>query len=287
MRGSIPSPGPKTRAFGGNTSCVELRCDEQLLVFDVGSGARALGEALRARGAPASAELFLSHYHYDHLQGLPFFAPMFDARNRFVIRGPTRAERDVQSILAGQMAPPYFPVTAEEVFLAQVEYRSMAEGDVVDLGEVQVRALELHHPGGALGYRVDFRGHSVVYATDIEHGSPADARLADFARGTDVLIYDAMYTPEEYAGTPGKVGWGHSTWAAAVKAAQAADARTLVLFHHDPERDDAGMRALERKAQRLRPGTLAAREGMTLNVDQAVRAPVRRRAASAAYRRAQ
>lgn len=268
MRGSIPSPGERTRVFGGNTSCVELRCGEQLLVFDLGSGARALGESLRGRGAPARAEVFLSHYHYDHLQGLPFFSPIFDGRNRFVIRGPSRGERDVQAILAGQMVPPYFPVTAEEVFLAQVDYRPVAEGDVVRLGEVEVRGLELNHPGGSLGYRVDFRGHSVVYATDIEHGSPVDARLADFAEGTDILIYDAMYTPEEYAGSPGKVGWGHSTWAAAVAAAEAAQARRLVLFHHDPERDDAGMRALERQAQRLRPGTLAAREGMTLAVDR-------------------
>jgi phosphoribosyl 1,2-cyclic phosphodiesterase len=241
-------------------------CDERLLVFDLGSGARALGEALRAKGVAAEADIFLSHYHYDHLQGLPFFSPMFDARNRFVIRGPTRAQRDVRTILAGQMAPPYFPVTAEEVFLARVEYQPVAEGDVIDLGEVQVRALELHHPGGALGYRVDFRGRSVVYATDIEHGSPADARLAEFANGADVLIYDAMYTPEEYAGPPGKAGWGHSTWEAAVAVAQASNARALVLFHHDPERDDAGMRALERKAQRRRPGTLAAREGLTLEV---------------------
>jgi phosphoribosyl 1,2-cyclic phosphodiesterase len=280
VRGSIPSPGARTRAFGGNTSCVELRCGDQLLFFDLGSGARALGESLRGRGTPASANVFLSHYHYDHLQGLPFFSPMFDARNRFIIRGPTRGERDVQAILAGQMAPPYFPVTAEEVFLAHVDYQPMAEGDVVDLGEVQVHGLELHHPGGSLGYRVDYRGHSVVYATDIEHGSAVDGRLADFARGTDVLIYDAMYTPEEYAGPSGKVGWGHSTWAAAVAAAQAANARRLVLFHHDPERDDAAMRTIERKAQRLRPGTLAAREGLTLDVDQPSRAPaVPRRAA--------
>ena len=247
-----------------------------MLVFDLGSGARALGEALRLRGTPARADLFLSHYHYDHLQGLPFFSPMFDGRNSFVIRGPTRGQRDVQSILAGQMAPPYFPVTAEDVFLARVEYRPVAEGELVDLGDVRVRALELHHPGGALGYRVDFAGHSVVY-TDIEHGSPVDARLADFARGTDVLIYDAMYTPEEYAGSPGKVGWGHSTWEAAVQAAQAADAETLVLFHHDPERDDVALRALERRAQRKRPGTLAAREGMTLSVGPSVRSAARRR----------
>jgi phosphoribosyl 1,2-cyclic phosphodiesterase len=274
VRGSIPSPGGRTRAFGGNTSCVEVCCGEQRLIFDLGSGARALGEMLRAHGEPASASVFLSHYHYDHLQGLPFFSPMFDARNRFVIRGPTRDGRDVQAILAGQMTPPYFPVTADEVFRARVDYQTMAEGDVVDLGEVQVRALELHHPGGSLGYRVDYRGHSFVYATDIEHGSPVDARLAEFAQGTDVLVYDAMYTAEEYAGPPGKVGWGHSTSAAAVAVAKAANARTLVLFHHDPERDDAGMRALERKAQRQRPGSVAAREGMTLDVDTAAR-PIR------------
>jgi phosphoribosyl 1,2-cyclic phosphodiesterase len=238
-----------------------------LLVFDLGSGARALGEDLRGRQEPASAAVFLSHYHYDHLQGLPFFSPMFDARSHFVIRGPTRGERGVQAILAGQMAPPYFPVTAEDVFLAGVEYQPMAEGDVVNLGEVQVRALELHHPGGSLGYRVDYRGRSFVYATDIEHGSTADARLANFAQGTDVLVYDAMYTPEEYAGPPGKVGWGHSTWVAAVAAAEAANAGMLVLFHHDPERDDVAVRALERKAQRLRPGTVAAREGLMLDLD--------------------
>jgi phosphoribosyl 1,2-cyclic phosphodiesterase len=281
VRGSIPSPGARTRLFGGNTSCVELRCGEQLLIFDLGSGARALGESLRVRGTPAAAEIFLSHYHYDHLQGLPFFAPMFDARNRFIIHGPTRGERDVRAILAGQMAPPYFPVTAEEVFRAHVEYQPMAEGDVVQLGEVQVRALELHHPGGSLGYRVDFRGHSFVYATDIEHGSAVDGRLAEFAQGTDVLVYDAMYTPEEYVGPPGKVGWGHSTWAAAVSTAQAAHARTLVLFHHDPERNDAAMRTVERKAQRLLQGTVAAREGMTLAIGEPARAAARPRRAAA------
>ncbi len=248
-----------------------MRCGERVLVFDLGSGARALGESLRAQGTPSSADLFVSHYHYDHLQGLPFFTPMFDARNHFVIRGPTRAERDVRSILAGQMAPPYFPVTAEEVFLARVEYRPVAEGDVVALGEAQVRALELHHPGGSLGYRIDFQGHSVVYATDIEHGSQVDARLADFARAADILIYDAMYTPEEYLGPPGQLGWGHSTWTAAVAAAKAANARRLVLFHHDPERDDAAMRALEHKARRQLPGTVAAREGLTLHLEQGAR----------------
>ena len=289
MRGSIPSPGARTRAFGGNTSCVELRCGEQLLIFDLGSGARALGEMLRARGEPASAAIFLSHYHYDHLQGLPFFSPMFDARNHFIIRGPTRGERDVQAILAGQMTPPYFPVTADEVFRARVEYQPIADGDVVELGDVQVRALELHHPGGSLGYRVDYRGQSFVYATDIEHGSAVDGRLAVFAQGADVLVYDAMYTPEEYAGPPGKVGWGHSTWAAAVALAKAANVRTLVLFHHDPERDDISMRLLERKAQRLFPGTVAAREGLPLDVDspaRAVRPPRRARSRRAPARKA-
>ncbi|HMK72876.1 MAG TPA: MBL fold metallo-hydrolase [Myxococcaceae bacterium] len=270
MRGSIPAPGPLTRRHGGNTSCVELRCGEQRLIFDVGSGARALGETLRDRGG-LEAEIFLSHYHYDHLQGLPFFAPMFDARNRFRVHGPTRGGREVGTILAGQMVPPYFPVTAEEVFLAQVDYRPVAESDVVELGDVRVRALELHHPGGALGYRVDFRGGSVVYATDIEHGSPADGRLAGFAEGADLLIYDAMYTPEEYEGPPGKAGWGHSTWEAGAALARAAGAGQLVLFHHDPARDDLALAALERRARRHWARTLAAREGLTLSVGGARR----------------
>ncbi|MBI3183540.1 MAG: MBL fold metallo-hydrolase [Myxococcales bacterium] len=265
VRGSIPAPGAKTSRYGGNTPCVEVRCGDELLIFDLGSGARLLGDS---HPRPLRASVFLSHYHWDHLQGLPFFSPMFDPRNQFVVYGPTRNGQTVQQILSGQMRQPYFPVSAEAVFRASVDYRPFAEGQQVQVGEAVVRALELNHPGGNLGYRVDYRQHSVVYATDIEHGSESDERLVEFARGTDVLIYDAMYTDDEYFGRvgPPKTGWGHSTWRGAVDAAQRTGAKTLVLFHHEPTRDDEWLDRVTRMVKRHLPGTVAARESLVIQL---------------------
>ncbi len=270
VRGSIPAPGAQTRRYGGNTPCVEMRFGDELLLFDLGSGARQFGETQIAQsdGKPLRATIFMSHYHYDHLQGLPFFTPIFNPSNAFVLYGPSRNGQSVKEILAGQMVPPYFPVTAEMVFRAQVDYRPFEEGQRLELGEAVVTALELNHPGGNLGYRVDYKGKSVVYATDVEHGSEVDARLAEFAKGADLLIYDAMYTEDEYLGRAGppRTGWGHSTWNAAVQAAERAGAKTLVLFHHDPAHDDAEMERILRAARKLRPEAIAAREQQTLVV---------------------
>ena len=268
VRGSLPSPGPATQRYGGNTPCLEVRCGEQRLVFDLGSGARALGDAMVAEGAPVQASIFLSHYHYDHLQGLPFFVPIFDPRNRFNVFGADRDGRTVRQVVEGQMVAPYFPVTAQEVFRAGLEYARVGEDAPVQLGDVRVRALELNHPGGNLGYRVEHAGRVLVYATDVEHGEGMDQRLAEFARGADVLIYDAMYTEDEYRGVKGppKLGWGHSTWQAAIKAADAAGAKTLVLFHHDPKRDDAGVDRMLRQVRRHRPEAVAAAEALVLSI---------------------
>lgn len=265
VRGSIPAPGKQTKRYGGNTPCVEVRCGAERMIFDLGSGVRALGEAYPA---PLRASIFLSHYHYDHLQGMPFFTPMFNPQNEFTLYGPTRNGMSVKEILSGQMVQPYFPVTAEMVFRAKVNYHPMGEGEKVLIGEATVSAMELNHPGGNLGYRVDYKGKSLVYATDIEHGSDVDDRLAEFARGTDVLIYDAMYTEDEYLGRSGspKTGWGHSTWQASVKAADKCKAKKLVLFHHDPTRDDAGMEKLLRDVRKHRPEAIAARELLVLKL---------------------
>lgn len=265
MRGSIPSPGARTSRFGGNTSCVEVRCGEEILIFDLGSGVRSLGETLKA---PAKATIFISHYHYDHLQGLPFFTPMFNPQNQFTLYGAPRNGTSVKEILGGQMQQPYFPVTAEMVFRANVTYRDIREGDEVKVGDAVVRALELHHPGGTLGYRIDYKGRSVVYATDIEHGSAVDEKLAAFARGTDLLIYDAQYTEDEYLGKSGppKTGWGHSTWQASVTAANRAKAKKLVLFHHEPTRADDELEKMLRRVRKQRPEATAARETETLFV---------------------
>lgn len=265
VRGSVPSPGPDTAKYGGNTPCIEVRMGAELTIFDVGTGVRALGDA--ANG-PLTGTIFISHYHYDHLQGLPFFNPMFDPRSRFTIRGPTREGRTVQTIIERQMQQPFFPVTADVVFRAQLDYEPFAAGDRVSVGNGVVTALETNHPGGNLAYRVDVGDKAFVYATDTEHGTARDDALIEFARGADVLVYDAMYTDDEYAGVYGnpKAGWGHSTWQTAVKVADEAEASTLVLFHHEPTRTDASLDALMKQVRKARKQTVAAREGLRLTL---------------------
>jgi phosphoribosyl 1,2-cyclic phosphodiesterase len=245
-----------------------MRVGEELLVFDLGTGARPLGDDLLTRGKPVEASVFLSHYHYDHLQGLPFFTPIFMAQNAFTFYGSPRNGQSVKEILAGQMTQPYFPVTAEGVFRARLTYRDIQPGEVLRIGSAEVKTVELNHPGGNLGYRVECDGRSVVYATDIEHGSDTDERFYKFAKGADLLIYDSMYTEDEYCGRAGppRTGWGHSTWQAAVQAANESKAKKLVLFHHDPSRDDAGMNRLVRQVRKHRPEAIAAQEDMLLKV---------------------
>jgi phosphoribosyl 1,2-cyclic phosphodiesterase len=266
VRGSVPAPGPSTTRYGGNTACVEVKCGDELLIFDLGTGVRALGEQLGSDGL--KAHVFVSHYHYDHLQGLPFFTPMFDPRSRFTFYGPTRLGRTVQDVIVGQMQQPYFPVTAEMVFRAQVTYRPFAEGDRLQLGEAVVTALEVNHPGGNLAYRVDYRGRSVVYATDCEHGSDRDAKLEAFSQGADLVIYDAMYSEDEYMGRVGspKIGWGHSTWQNAIRLADNASVKKLCLFHHDPTRTDRDLEAVLRQVRRQRPDAFGAREGQIVSL---------------------
>jgi phosphoribosyl 1,2-cyclic phosphodiesterase len=268
VRGSIPSPGPRTQRYGGNTPCVEMRCGDELLIFDLGTGVRELGDALVATGQPVRGSIFLSHYHYDHLQGLPFFTPIFIPKHTFTVYGAPREGKSVKEVLAGQMVQPYFPVTAEQTFRAQVTYRDLGSKQVLELGPARVHTLDLNHPGGNLGYRVECGGKSVVYATDVEHGSAKDPELVEFARNADVLILDAMYTEDEYRGRAGaaKIGWGHSTWMSAVETANASGAKQLVLFHHDPTRDDAGMDRFVEEVRKHRPEVIAAIESQVLKL---------------------
>jgi phosphoribosyl 1,2-cyclic phosphodiesterase len=240
-----------------------VRCGSRLIVLDAGSGMRALGDRLLEGKGPVQADVLLSHYHYDHLQGLPFFTPLFEPRNRFTFHGPRREGRSVQDVLEGQMVPPYFPVTLDEVARAGLEFRTLEPGTPFWLGEVRVSSAELDHPGGNLGYRLEYRSRSLVYATDVEHTDRPAEVLVELARGADVLLHDAMYTAPEYSA---RRGWGHSTWAGAVATAQAAGVKRLVLFHHDPGRDDRGLDAVVRSVRRRWPNALAAREGLTLRL---------------------
>lgn len=270
VRGSIPSPGKRTTGVGGNTSCVEVRAGDQILVFDMGTGLRSLGEALvqEKAGGPIEATIFVSHYHWDHIQGLPFFGPGFAPRNRFSLYGPSRNGEGIREVLSRQMVAPYFPVPLEAL-RAKLTFKQIRSGGKVKLGAATVTARELFHPGGVFSYRVDLGRKSVVYATDFEHGTAADADLVEFARGADCLIIDAQYTPDEYAGKNGlsRVGWGHSTWREAAAFAEAAGVKTLALFHHDPTRSDAGVGELARLAAKGFSGTtMAARENDVLEL---------------------
>lgn len=280
VRGSIATPGPQTAGVGGNTSSVEVRCGDAVLVLDAGTGARALGDRLAREGVRDVALLF-SHLHWDHIQGLPFFAPAWIPGTQLVIHGAASTSTPGLSLresIARQMMPPHFPVRLEDM-RADLAFAEIEPGRSARLagGEVTLRASRLNHPGGVLGWRIEHAGRSVVYATDTEHYACPDPHLVALARGADVLIYDAMYTEDEYAGRigPSKVGWGHSTWEAGVAVADAAGVGQLVLFHHDPTRDDDAVRALEREAAARRAGTIAAREGMAIEL-----APIARREAA-------
>ena len=266
VRGSIASPGPSTLATGGNTSCVEIRSGGEIIIFDLGTGLRPLGLALATTG-PVKTHLFLSHYHWDHIAGLPFFAPAYDPRSELSIYGATRRGKGVRQILSAQMIDPYFPVSLGE-FNARLRFVPLEDGGRARVGNVELRAAELNHPGGALGFRLEHGGKSMVYATDFEHGTDADDRLVELARDTDLLIFDAQYTPAEYSaeGPLSKRGWGHSTYAVGAVIARRAGAKQLALFHHAPDRDDAGIDRLAASARKLYPGAFAAREGMTIEL---------------------
>jgi phosphoribosyl 1,2-cyclic phosphodiesterase len=238
---------------------VEVTAGDTRIVLDAGSGLRNLGDALVARG-PTETTILLSHLHWDHIQGLPFFVPIYIPGNRVeVISGPNGV-MPLEAALRRQMCAPFFPVELDEVS-TQLKASEVRGGQPFRVGPMRVVAAKLNHPDPVYGFRIELGAHSVVYATDTEHYACVDPALRKLATGADILIYDAQYTPEEY---PGKVGWGHSTWAAGVELAKAAGVKQLVLFHHDPRRSDAQVAELEARARAQFAGTVAAREGAIL-----------------------
>ena len=278
VRGSIASPGPETMQVGGNTRCVEVRCGETRIILDAGTGIRKLGDALLAAPGDIEATLLLSHQHWDHIQGLPFFVPAYLPRTRLSIIGGTNGVMSLGDTLAHQMRAPVFPVRLDELG-ARIGLREVRHGETFAVGEAAVRVAKLNHPGGVHAFRIDHDGRSVVYATDTEHYACVDPALLALADGADVLIYDSQYTPEEYGGKVGrsKVGWGHSTYVAGAELARAASVGEYVLFHHDPRRTDAGVLEIEGLARALFPRSTAAREGTRIELvgvsgDRAVKA---------------
>jgi phosphoribosyl 1,2-cyclic phosphodiesterase len=271
VRGSVAAPGPETAQAGGNTSSVELRCGDTRILLDAGTGLMKLGDRLLADGVD-EASILLSHLHWDHIQGLPFFAPLYRPETRLTVMGQRAEHASLRDVLARQMSSPVFPVRLDELGL-RLETRELKSGERFGVGPVAVTAQKLNHPGGVLAYRIEYQGASVVYATDTEHYACVDPALAKLAERADVLIYDSQYTPEEYRGErgPSRVGWGHSTFEEGAALARVAGVGRYLLFHHDPRRTDGALAEIEARAQALFPAALAAREGMTIEIDATAR----------------
>lgn len=275
-RGGLPTPGDRYARYGGNTSCVEVRCGPHCVILDAGSGLRELGAA---PDIVDDADILLSHTHFDHICGLPFFRPIYDPAARLRIWAGHLPPGRIESALLLSWQAPLMPDLLP-AFRARLDFHDFAPPAAWPLRPgLEVATAPLRHPGGSTGYRLAWEGAVLCYLTDTEHPPDGlDPRLRDFVAGADVLIYDASYTDAEYAS---HVGWGHSTWRAAIRLADAASVARLVLFHHDPDHDDAAMDAILAAAAERRPGTIAAREGQSMTI--AGRPPFSPRAAGAPH----
>ena len=262
-RGTVPTPTAGLLLFGGNTSCVavDMGADGHL-ILDCGSGVRLLGNELAGDERSVKRfHVFFSHYHFDHIEGLPLFHPLYDQESEFTFYGLASCGMTVREILENLVRPPYFPVTFADM-PSRRTYVAL-DGSSQRVGEVAVCSLPLNHPDGCLSFRLERNGRRIVYATDHEHGDAAtDGALLEFANGADYLIYDATYMPHEYEKL--RRGWGHSTWFAAVQTAIKARVKNLVLFHHHPEHTDVELTRILEVARAEFPATHIAREGLEL-----------------------
>jgi phosphoribosyl 1,2-cyclic phosphodiesterase len=268
VRGSTPTPQAENMRYGGNTSCVEVRVGEQLYIFDCGTGFRVLGQQLQdefgEKKHPLSAHVFVSHFHWDHIQGIPFFRPLYDrADSQFLFHCSSRT-RSLKQVMDEQMASPYFPVNLSQM-QAQQKFYDIDSGRLNLADGVQIQTSWLNHPQGCMGFRMETKDGVLVYATDNEPGDAAfDKSVRKLAEGADVLIYDAQYLPEEYAAE--KRGWGHSHWREAVNVVMESGAKELVLFHHDPDHTDVVIDKIVHDARNYYPKVRAAAEGMEIRI---------------------
>jgi len=261
VRGSIAVPAYDFLECGGNTACIEVRIGDSVLIIDAGTGIRNLGLELQRElvGSKLPIHLFLTHFHWDHIQGLPFFAPLYspDCEVKFYSTHPASKLRE---LLEGEMSQPYFPVDFD-LLPAKRAFVDLTTAPL-RLGDIRVHPFPMNHPQGATGYRIEAAGRVITHASDLEHGHPElDRTLQDHAKESDVLIYDAQFTPEEY---PSRKGWGHSTWAEATRVARESNVKRLILFHHDPGHDDATMREILDQARRAFANTYVAQEGVEI-----------------------
>ena len=263
-RGSIPVCEKEFQEFGGNTTCLLVTIGENIpFILDAGSGIRNLGKDLLKAPEFKESEIYLSfsHFHWDHIQGFPFFNPAYHSTRRITISaiGTGRSATDLRGIFETQMGETYFPIPLEKMG-AQFTFLQ-SEENVLALEGATVTVLKHNHPGGAYSYRIDDGDSILVFCTDIEHGDSIDERVVALAQGADVLIHDSQYTPEELVR---KKGWGHSSWEQAIEVAEKAGVNQLILTHHDPDHNDEFLAKVEKNCQARFPNSLLAREKMEI-----------------------
>jgi phosphoribosyl 1,2-cyclic phosphodiesterase len=276
VRGSTPTVDPATWRYGGNTPCLELIApDGSHIILDCGTGIRTLGNRWgngESNGEPRPEEthILVTHYHWDHIQGLPFFSPMYVEKNQFQFysfRSKFLGRDSLRQVFETQMALPYFPVDFSAMS-ARRKFREIEGGESFSIGENKVHARWLNHPQGCLGFRIETSAGVVVYATDNEPGDPKlDKSLRELAAGADIFINDAQFTPQQLAGS--RKGWGHSTWKEGVKVAREVGAKALVLFHHDPDSTDRVVDGILHHARDEFDSVFAASEGMVITLGAA------------------
>ncbi|MBI3785108.1 MAG: MBL fold metallo-hydrolase [Deltaproteobacteria bacterium] len=271
VRGSHPVPGKSTLRFGGNSSCVAVEADGQVLAFDAGTGLIGLGRLLLQRPGKSVVHIFLSHLHHDHIEGLRYFEPVYRDDWRVYLYGPGSSPATVENTLRRSMDQRLFPVALAEL-QARLSIRTLPKREVVRIPgarnlTVHAQFSRAHPKVGVMLFRIEYRGRSVVYATDVEGPKGGHADVVAFARNADVLIHDSQYTDHEYfAAQRNKAGWGHSTVRMAAEIAREAKVGRLLLYHHDPSHDDKEVLHLERLARSIFTNSQAAFEGLTLKL---------------------
>jgi phosphoribosyl 1,2-cyclic phosphodiesterase len=266
VRGTIACPSTSHAKYGGNTSCIQVTVGDRIIIFDAGTGIRDLGNELQKRDV-RDAHLLMSHTHWDHINGFPFFVPGYDPSwSLHIMAGHLNdANGSIRDVLNAQMLGPMFPVPLETM-QAKIRYSDFKAGDQFKIhSDINVRTAPLRHPNGATGYRIEHNDKSVCYITDTEHvpGNP-DQKILELIEGSDLVIYDSTYTEEEFTT---KIGWGHSTWNEGLALCQAANVKKFAIFHHEPDHDDDFMDSVEMEAQDMWEHSFVAREGMIISLD--------------------